>query len=126
MISRKKLRLFVILSAFILVSATATAAPIVNEYLTERNSQMILLSVIPLVRFDAYPYHHINDVLRDYAESRKTYFINPLKAFSEYRSANLWVSMADGHYNAKENQAIAGLVKDLLIDSGFLKSISHD
>jgi lysophospholipase L1-like esterase len=92
----------------------------IHSYLSERGAQMILLNVIPLFRFDEHPYSHINKALKEYAETRNIHFINPLDVFSRYNSADLWVSMGDGHYNAKANSIMAGVIKDYLVENDLI------
>lgn len=94
----------------------------IHTFLSAKNTKMIVLLIIPLIRFDAYPYEHINDAIKKYAESRNIYFIDPLDAFSKYKSSSLWASMNDDHYNAKANSVIAEVLKDFFVDNKLLEN----
>jgi len=88
----------------------------IGEFLSEKETKLILLSVIPLIRFDDYPYDQLNERLEEYARSRDILFINPLTEFSNYSSGELWVSMKDGHYNTLGNRIIMEVVKEALVE----------
>jgi hypothetical protein len=90
----------------------------INDFLTERESKLILLSIIPMVRFDAYPYDRLNERLGEYALSRNVLFINPLEEFlnTKQRSGEFWVSMRDAHYNAHGNRVISEVLKRALTE----------
>lgn len=95
----------------------------INIFLSGRGIKMVLLHVIPLFRFDSHPYDHINNALKNYADSRNVYFVNPFDAFSEYNSADLWVSMGDGHYNAKANGIMADILKNFFIENNLIANL---
>lgn len=88
----------------------------INDFLSEKNTKFILLSIIPLVRFDVYPYDELNKQLEQYARSRNILFVNPLEELSKFPSSALCVSMNDGHYNAQGNQVISEVLKSALIE----------
>jgi len=91
-----------------------------HEFLSSRNTKLVILSIVPLVRFDAYPYNLLNERLEKYAQSRNVDFINPLKEFSKHSSSELWVSIRDGHYNAEGNRVISEAVMAYLIKHNLL------
>ncbi len=85
----------------------------INDFLSEKKKKFILLNIIPLVRFDAYPYGRLSEQLEEYAESRNILFINPLEEFSnsKFPSGELWVSMSDAHYNAHGQRVISDILE---------------
>lgn len=99
---------------------TERALDQIHAYLKERNARLVLVAMVPLVRFDVYPYHALNARLEQYAKSRGLHFVNPLEAFSAHPSSELWVSIRDGHYNAKGNDIISGVVAKHLLDHQLL------
>jgi hypothetical protein len=88
----------------------------INGFLSDKEAELILLSIVPLIRFDAYPYDQLNERLEEYARSRDIMFINPLTKFSDYSSEDFWVSMEDGHYNALGNRIVMEVLKEALIE----------
>lgn len=99
---------------------TERALDQIHAYLKERNTGLVLVAMVPLVRFDVYPYHQLNARLEQYAKSRGLHFVNPLKAFSARSSSELWVSIRDGHYNAKGNEIVSDVVARYLVENKLL------
>ena len=91
-----------------------------NDYLVERDVELVLLSIPPLNRFDSYPNERLDETLAEYAESRGARFVSPLPALSRHRAADLRVSKRDGHYNEDGNRVLGEVLADFFTNSGLL------
>ena len=92
----------------------------IHDFLAERDADLVLLSIPPLNRFDAYPNQKLDDALGQYADSRGVYFVSPLPALSEYQAASLRVSKRDGHYSEAGNLVLGEVLADFIDGSGLL------
>lgn len=91
------------------------------KFISNKNkTKLVILNIVPLVRFDAYPYKTLDKRLEEYAQSRNIHNINPLECFSKHSSSDLWVSIRDGHYNAEGNRVLSEAVSAYLIKHNLL------
>ena len=107
-------------------AATERLLDEIHEFLSaKRNTQFVIVGIVALVRFDAYPYEQLNARLEAYARSRGVHFIDPLEEFAKHSSSKLWVSIRDGHYNAAGNRIVSDAVQAYLSKHGLLTAAQH-
>ncbi len=90
----------------------------IDRFLSNTETRWMMVSMLPLVRFDAFPYHGLNERLDAFARSRGIEFVDPLPAMARYSSTEFWVSKTDGHYNARANRLITELLAERLKEGG--------
>lgn len=93
----------------------------IKNFMAHKNKKFILLNLVPLIRFDSYPYNMLNEQLLRYTQSRNLLFINPIEELSKYQSSNLSVSIKDGHYNKLANQVVSNVIESAIIEHDLLE-----